>query len=315
MGGKTKGAQLPHWMVQEARKNSGSLNAASLSFFDKLAEFYPHFDARYVAAPARADLEALSTYDLDQIAALYPGADPRLVILRSEYEQFYFITCYQVRELAIAFARALAAGDFYVGAILARSILEISSCAHYILRRLQSKFVEISNVATSYAKTKSADHSEKLRTEFLTKIYEAFSHLHRANTASSFPWSEHFERLGVKLNEASFGKVLHTQTCIEDVSKAYKLPIESSYATLSEFVHPNFGSKTLLVGSRKPINTAMDKLKIGSVNREEKCLWFIDHISEPLYHTLNLALTFHQHGGDLYNFICDVSERTRDTYH
>lgn len=307
--------EFPRWIINEARANAVALNATSLSFFDKIVDVYPHFEARYVHAPPQADLEALSTYDLKQISALYPGADPRLVILRSEYEQFYFITCHQVRELAAAFAKALAAGDFYACAIMARSILEISSCAHFILRRLQAKFVEISNVAASYAKTKSADHIAKMRTEFLTKIYEAFSTLHRANRASGFPWSEHFERFGVELKDASFGKALHTNTCIEDVSKAYKLPLESCYAILSEFVHPNFGSKTLLVGSREPINTAMDRLKIGSVNREEKCLWFIDHISEPLYHTLNMALTFHQHGGDLYNFICDVSESTRDTYH
>lgn len=235
--------------------------------------------------------------------------------MRSEYEQFYFITCYQVRELATAFAESLAKGDFYASAIMARSILEICSCAHYILRRLQSKFVEISKVAASFAASKSVSHIDKMSNEFLTKIYEAFSYLHRANRASSFPWAAHFERYGVELNEASFGKALHTGTCIEDISKAYKLPIENCYAILSEFVHPNFGSRTLLVGTREPINATMDKLRIGSVKREEKCLWFIDHISEPLYHTLNLALTFHQHGGDLYNFICDVSESASNTYH
>lgn len=309
------GAKFPEWILHEARENSASLNATSLSFLEKIAELYPHFDARFISSPARADLEALSTYDLDRIHNCYPGQDPRLVILRSEYENFYFITCYQVRELAIAFANAFASGDFYASAIMVRAMLEICSGAHFILRRLKSKFSEVYNVAVSFATSKSTSHIEKMRIEFLTKLYEAFSYLHRANRASSFPWAEHFERFGVELDNASFGKALHTNTCIEDISKAYKLPIESCYAVLSEFVHPNFGSKTLLVGSRETINGSMDRLKIGSVNREEKCLWFIDHISEPVYHTLNLALMFHQQGGVLYDFICDVSESTLNTYH
>jgi hypothetical protein len=315
MGGRNEGLQFPQWILREVRNSSVSLNGASLSFLEKVVDLYPHFDQRYISAADRSNLEALSTYDLDQIANLYHGADPRLVILRSEYEQFYFVTCYQIRELAPIFAKAFADGDFYTSVIIARSVLEISSCAHYILRRLQSKFIEISKVATSSQKTKSADQKRKLHIEFLTKIYEAFSHLHRANRASGFPWAEHLGRFGVELNDASFGKVLHTGTCMEDISKAYKLPIESCYAVLSEFVHPNFGSKTLLVGSREPINAVMDRLKIGSVNREEKCLWFVDHISESLYHTLNLALTFHQSGGELYTFICDLSESTMGTDH
>ena len=308
-------SHFPEWIMREARENSASLNVASLEFLEKVAELYPNFGATYIIALPQADLEAVSTYDFDQLQSIYPDRYPILVILRSEYEQFYFIICYQVRELSISFAKSLTDGDFYASAILARSVLEICSCAHYTLRRLQSKFVEISKVAMNLARTKSPSHIAAGRKDLLKKMYEAFEYLHRANRPSNFPWADHLERFGVKINEDSFEKALHTNDCIKDISKASKLPIENCYSILSEFVHPNFGSKTLLVGSRQPINEAMDRLKIGSVSREEKCLWFIDHLSESLYYTVSLALTFHQRGGILYNVICNTEEMARTKLH
>lgn len=315
MGKDQQTSQFPDWLLKAAHANATSLNATSLSFLEQAAELYPHFDKGYVNAPPLAELTVLSSYDLDLIHSNYPNADPRLLILRSAYEQFFFVTGYQIRELAIPFAKALETGEFYVSAILIRSILEISSCAHYILRRLQTKFVELSRTAASLVASKSGSHVERMQKEFATKLYEAFSYLQRANTASSFPWVEHLQRFDVELNDASFGKALNTKSCIEDIAAAYKQPFNVCYDVLSEFVHPNFGSKTLLIGTRERINEVTDRLKIGASNRDEKCLWFVDHLSEPLFHTIKLALTFHQNGASLYDFICDVSENARNTYH
>ena len=309
------GVLFPNWILEAARTHTAQLNASSLSFLEQVVELYPHFDKSYVNAPPLAELTVLSSYDLDLIRSSYPAADPRLLILRSAYEQFFFITGCQVRELAIPFAQALGSGDFYVSAILIRSILEISSCAHYILRRLQTKFVELSKTAASLVASKSTDHIAKMHKEFATKLYEAFSYLQRANTASAFPWAEHLQRFGIELSDPSFGKALNTKSCLEDIAAAYKQPFNVCYDVLSEFVHPNFGSKTLLVGTREQINEVTDRLKIGASNRDEKCLWFVDHLSEPLFHTIKLALTFHQNGASLYEFICDVSENATNTYH
>lgn len=309
------GAPFPNWILEAARQHTAQINPASFGFLEQAAELYPHFDNRYVNVPSLAELTVLSSYDLDRIHSIYPLADPRLLILRSAYEQFFFMTAYQIREIAIPLAKAVEGADFYVTAILTRSILEISSCAHYILRRLQTKFVELSKTAASMVASKSADHIAKMHNEFSTKLYEAFSYLQRANTASAFPWAEHLQRFGVELSDPSFGKALNTKSCIEDVAAAYKQPFNVCYDVLSEFVHPNFGSKTLLIGTRERINEVTDRLKIGASNRDEKCLWFVDHLSESLFHTINLALTFHQNGARLYDFICDVSENARNTYH
>ncbi len=315
MGSHQNAAQFPDWILKAAHSDAAKLNAASLGFLDQLVELYPHFDQVYVNAEPVARLTVLSTYDLGRISSNYPDADPRLLILRSAYEQFFFITGYQIREIAIPLVKAINKGDFYVAAILIRSILEISGCAHYILRRLQTKFVELSKTAASHVASKSADHIAKMRKEFATKLYEAFSYLQRANTSSAFPWAEHLQRFGVKLSDPSLGKALNAKSCIDDVAAAYKQPINSCYDVLSEFVHPNFGSKTLLIGTRERINEVTDRLKIGASNRDEKCLWFVDHFSESLFHTIHLALTFHQNGASLYDFICDVSERANNTYH
>jgi hypothetical protein len=308
-------AAFPKWILEAAQSHEAQLNAISLTFLKQVEELYPHFNECYGNAAPCAALTVLSSYDLDLIRSSYPAADPRLLILRSAYEQFFFITGYQVRELAIPFAKAFGSGDFYVSAILMRSILEISSCAHYILRRLQTKFVELSKTGASLVASKSADHIAKMHKEFATKLYEAFSYLQRANTASAFPWAEHLQRFGIELSDPSFGKALNTKSCIEDIAAAYKQPFNVCYDVLSEFVHPNFGSKTLLIGTRERINEVTDRLKIGASNRDEKCLWFVDHLSEPLFHTIELALTFHQNGASLYNFICDLSENATNTYH
>jgi len=120
------GAPFPSWILETARTHTDRLNPTSLAFLEQGAELYPHFDMVFVNAPPVAELTVLCSYDLDRISANYPEADPRLLILRSAYEQFFFITGYQIRELAIPLAESFKSGEFYVSAILVRSILEIS---------------------------------------------------------------------------------------------------------------------------------------------------------------------------------------------
>ena len=108
------------------------------------------------------------------------------------------------------------------------------------------------------------------------------------------------ERFDIKIPESGNSKKIHINTAIEDMEKKSKLPLFSAYSILSEFVHPNAGSKMLVTNTKNPHNPLMDSLRIGdNKSNPEAVLFYFDHISEATYYTWTLALTLFHRGQDL----------------
>lgn len=315
MNMKAKGV-FPEWIVNVADKNQASIHKESNEYFKKVKELYPHFSSAYIGIPENVDLGVLKSHDPSEVSSYFQKDGPLEFIVFNIYELFHFVFIYQVRELSKIMQECLENGKFFGAAIINRSIFELVCTTYYTFRRVESKFTECIEILKKIVKTKSTVEKETLTKQYFQKLQDIFSVLQRGNMASSIDWHEHMQKFGLAASGEREIQRIHIGTAIEDIQKQSKMPLEKIYGLMSEFVHPNYGSKTLVFKTSNEHNKLMNKLTIGeNKNNEEAALFYIDQCSEGLYTTLTLALSLNDRSIKLLTVLDQFTEDNKKTLH
>ena len=294
-------SKFPAWITDAVNKNSDQISPKSKEFFEKLLELVPHFDQAFLSIPATLDVGVLKSYDPKEVQIHFGLESPHEFILLNVLELFHFQATYQLRELALSLIGALADGRFYVAALINRAMLEVVCVNYYTFRRAEKQFKQCVDLLKNAAKTKSQTERSRLVNDYYQGTYEIFSKVFDANAASSISWSDYLQdRFNVKIETGEDVKKIHVGTAIPDIEKQSGLPINNSYNVLSEFVHPNSGSKMLIVKTKQSRYPLMDALTIGE-NKEnvEAALFYVDHLAESMYYAWTLSLTLSHRGQEL----------------
>ncbi len=284
---------FPIWIVDAVNKNQSQLNSKSKEFFENIIDIFPHFDQFFLSIPATSDLGVLKSYDASIIQKNYEAASPQEFILLSTCELFHFQSIYQLRELGLSLLSSLTNGQFYVSAILNRAMFEVVCVNYYTFRRVEQKLKQCLEYLHTAAKTRSPTERKNILKKYYQGTYEIFSSLSNANSASSINWKRYYsEKYNVITSANDEVKKIHIGTVIPDLEKVSGLPLSRAYEMLSEFVHPNAGSKMLIVNTKRPHDVVMDRLVIGdNKDNVEAALFYTDHVAESMFYTLTLALT------------------------
>lgn len=301
---------FPDWIINSVGKNQASINKESLEYFEKVRDLYPHFVNAYVDIPSNVDLGVLRSHNPSLVSDCYQKIRPCEFIVFNVYETFHFILIYQVRELFQVMQDCLESGKYFGVAIINRSIFELICTTYYTFRRVESKFSDCIKILKKIVKTKSAIETKTLTKQYFEKLREIYVALHRGNTASSIDWQDHMQKFGlVELEKSEINKI-HIGTVIEDIQKQTKMPLSKIYGLMSEFVHPNYGSKTLIIKTSNKHDELMDKITIGdNNNNEEAALFYIDWCSEGLYVTLTLAMSLFDRSSKLLTALSQIIEK------
>ena len=307
-------SNFPDWITTIAEKNQASMNKESQDYFEKVKELYPHFASADI--PSHVELGVLKSHNPSEVSSYFQKDGPLEFIIFNIYETFHFIFVYQIRELSLIMQDCLEGGKFFGAAIINRSIFELVCTNYFTFRRVESKFSECIEVLKKLVKTKSAVENETLKKQYFEKLYEIYSALNRGNTASSIDWQEHMQKFGITYSEKREVEKIHINKVIEDIEKASKLPISRIYGLMSEFVHPNYGSKTLIIKTSSKHNDLMDKLTIGeNKDNGEAALFYLDQCSEGLYSTLTLAMSLIDRSVRLLSALDQFTETGKKTLH
>lgn len=293
--------KFPDWIVEAANKNQSQLNPKSKEFFDKVIELFPHFDRWFLSIPPTSDVGVLKSYDLDDVRRHYGLESPQEFILLIICEVFHFHTTYQVRELGLSLLNSLNEGRFYVSAILNRATFEVVCVNYYTFRRIERQFKQCLGYLRAAAKTRSPAERTKILKKYYQGTYEILSGVFDANAASSINWQRYYkDKFDVAIDAGEDVKKVHVGTAIPDLEKASGLPLSAAYDILSEFAHPNAGSKMLVVNTKRSHDPLMDALVIGDNKANaEAALFYIDHVAESMFYTWTLALTLFDRGQKL----------------
>lgn len=294
-------ATFPLWIVEAFNQHQKQLNPKSKEFFEKLLELSPYFDNAFLSIPATSDIGALKSYEPEEVQRHLGLESPHEFILLNICETFHFQATYQLRELGLSFLSSLTEGRFFVSAITNRAMMEVVCVNYYAFRRIEKQLKQCLGLLQEAAKTKSDNERTRILNSYYQGTFEICSRVFVANTASSISWSEYLQdRFKIKIEPRESLKKVHVHDAIKDLEKSSGLPLIATYDVLSEFVHPNAGSKMLVINTKKALYPFMDALTIGD-NKEnsEAALFFIDHLSESMFYTWNLALTLSQRGQEL----------------
>ena len=140
--------------------------------------------------------------------------------------------------------------------------------------------------------------------------YEIFSRLFDANAATSLDWQKYSQdKFGFTISKSEKRKIIHVHDGIKDLEKASGLPLWEAYSTLSEFVHPNVGSKMLIVNTKHEHDQYMDAITLGeNKSNSEAALFFIDNMAESMFYTMTLALTLSDRGQKIIALLDNMSK-------
>ncbi len=288
--------KFPSWIQTVEKSDGHKLNNASRDFFKKALECYPHFHSRYVNCPRTAEIGVLNNHEPWVLEDHFEKSTLPQFIIANISETFHFQLTYQIRELSLAMHDALERGSFYTAAILHRSIFESVCTYYYTFRRVEEKYKQSVRLLEAIAKTKSKSEKNRLTPQYYECLYEIYSLVFRANTATSLNWAEHLKKFG-SAGEPPLepSKRIHVNDSIKDIAKVSKLPLMEAYDLMSEFVHPNYGSKTLVIRTKRPHHKHMDVVVLGdNSGNPEAALFYLDNFSEPLFYTLTLACSLHE---------------------
>ena len=293
--------QFPFWIVEAINKNQDQLHPKSKEYFDKVIELFPHFDQSFLNIPTTSDVGVLKSYDLGEVKIYYGLESPQEFILLNICELFHFQATYQLREIGLSLLSSLSEGRFYVSAILSRAMFEVVCVNYYTFRRVERQFNQCLEYLRTAAKTSSPAERTKILEKYYQGTYEIFSRLFDANAATSINWQQYLlNKFNVTIEAGKEVKKVHVNTAIKDLEEQSGLPLFSAYNILSEFVHPNAGSKMLVVNTKLAHDPLMDALRIGDNKANaEAALFYIDHVSESMFYTWTLALTLFDRGQKL----------------
>jgi argininosuccinate lyase len=187
-------------------------------------------------------------------------------------------------------------------------MLEVVCINYYAFRRADKKFKQCLEILSNAVKTKSTAEKSRLSNRYYQEAYEIFSTIFDANVSSSIDWSKYIkDRFNQNIKAGEQVKKVHVNTAIEDIAKQSGFPLQDAYNVLSEFVHPNAGSKMLIIKTKQSRYPLMDALTIGD-NKEnsEAALFYIDHVAESMFYTWTLALTLFHRGQKLISVLDEL---------
>jgi hypothetical protein len=287
---------FPEWIMAVEKSDGHKLNTVSRDFFKKSMEIYPNFREAYANCPETSEIGILKNHDPCVLEDHYEKSTLAYFIIANISETLHYQFLYQTRELALAFHSALERGMFYTAATLHRSIFESVCIYYYTLSRVEKKYKESEGLLASIAKTKSNSEKSKLTPKYYNILYDIYSLVFRANTATSLDWGDYLKKFGYTGDGShNSSDRIHVNTAIEDLAKKSKLPLQDAYNLMSEFVHPNYGSKTLVIRTARPHQKYMDVVALGdNFENPEAALFYLDNFSESLFYTLTLACSLNE---------------------
>lgn len=307
---------FPNWIINVANKRQASLNKQSLYYFEKIKELYPSFVSSFIAIPINVELGILKSHDPSEVSNYYQKNNPLETITFNVYETFHFVFIYQIRELAQIMEDCLTEGKFFGAAIINRSIFELVCTTYYTLRRVEQKFSECIDILKKFNKTKSTIEKGTLTKQYFEKLNVIYDALEKGNVSSSIDWLDHMQKYGLVKQESRKINRVHVSSAIEDIQKQSGMPLLKIYELMSEFVHPNYGSKALIIQTSKKQDDLMDCLMIGeNKDNEEAALFYIDQNSEGLYTTLTLAITLVDRSTRLLTALNQFTENDKKILH
>lgn len=280
---------IPQWIADHAAESKNDFETEANNFFKKIMELSDSFEENFLKIPPEMTIYKIEMTDPASVSKISrENENPAVLMYNNLAEQCNFYFLYQVNELSKSLVHSLREGMFYSSNIIIRSIFEVSCYYTYFFDKSEEEFKKSLKHLHSAGNTKSKSERSRQYINFIRCIIDASNNFADSINSSSKNSKVHGER---EFLSEDAKKRTHIHDCIRHVEKKSKLKLWSSYEILSEFCHPNLGSRTFIIDPVNTIDPLVKTFQIGNNKSLSSAIWFLNNISEGFYYTLTLSLS------------------------
>ena len=236
------------------------------------------------------------TTDIKKIAEKMYDGDMLLAassLYEFEIRKMYLTNIYKIKSVVSSINVAFETGNFTTASILMRSFLEIVSYLFYFKKKFSDKSNQFRSLILQSEKIKLNTLEREKWAKRLGNLSDDFiKQLTKSNFGTSYDWKSRIhDHYGDTLDRENHnvGK-LNTLTAIQLMAKESKVDFEGTYNLFSEMMHPNFGSHTLVVKTRKTFDGICSDVYLGDMDKDiEQTIWFFDCFANGAYETAKIC--------------------------
>jgi hypothetical protein len=105
----------------------------------------------------------------------------------------------------------------------------------------------------------------------------------------------------------------HINDCLASLEEKQQLNANDTYNLLSEMVHPNFGSNTLVIVTRSRISDLVGNVELSSNPKNvEAAAWFFELAATPLVRVFELERNYVKRSQELLKFYKNAASTSRE---
>jgi hypothetical protein len=191
---------------------------------------------------------------------------------------------------------AMNKGNFLLAFSCARAMFEEMAHFHFFLLRIEASHLKSVHLFDQEAPRirKGKLPPEGWNRKVIASQLEIIKRVAKAVQGSDFDWKGWFQQAAERhelpdvdiaelVGEHTEMRKTHINDCIEALDKKSQLKATEMYNLLSEMVHPNFGSNSLVIVTRNRVNEIVGEVVLSSNPKTvEAAAWFFELASAPL---------------------------------
>ena len=207
-----------------------------------------------------------------------------------------FQHAYKFKASLDGYQYAMDVGNFLLAFSCARAMFEEMAHFHLFLLRIEASHLKAVQLFKQEAPRirKGKLPSEDWNRNVIASQLELVKRVVKAVQGSDFDWKGWFQQTAerYKLPDVDIAELVgeHTEMrkthicdCIEALDQKSQLKATEMYNLLSEMVHPNFGSNSLVIVTRKRVSEVVGEVVLSSNPKTvEAAAWFFELAAAPL---------------------------------
>lgn len=317
---------VPEWLKGGRSELASCMGDESLRQFNIFIEKYSDVEGIINQLPDSISVYELYTVNPVDLEPLFDNAFSALShICESRIGVWSFQHACKFRASFQGFKYAINQGNFLLAASCARAMFEEMAHFHFFLDR-----IEISNKKAEKLVDQEASRLRKGKQppevwikKFVAALLEIVERATKAIQGSDYDWKGWYGKVAEKYGitqEEIFAKIAshadvrktHINDCLSSLEKEPGIDAKEVYDLLSEMVHPNFGSNTLVISTRKKINDVYGDVVFSSAPKNtEAAAWFFELFSRPLAQIFEIEISYIRRSQSLLTFYQNIASSSQ----
>ncbi len=293
---------FPDWIEDDYDGIRSSLSSPAAKSIDRFRSRYSRLQKEIQPLPSEVEMYEIYQISAERLQGYFPDAFSSLTHCCEYLVGFWLYRhAYKMNAYDDGLKYSLSAGNWLIAFTCLRNMFEEIAHYNFYLSRIERNVKKIDQLEKNETKRvrQGKRPSDKWIKDYISCDLEIIRNIEKALQGSDFDWASwikqnlqglHDEGLASQAFKQSESRKTHVNDCISHMEKGHNKPFSAYYDILSEMVHPNFGSNTLVIKTREKFNQTFGRVWMaGAIQEQEAACWFFEVASEPMAETLAVS--------------------------